>query len=72
MQNHRNNLQKVKIKPTLLLHIHKKQPSKPPPIMITGLQNHKELTSITKQAIGDEYCQTKLMNIGITKVNVRL
>jgi hypothetical protein len=47
-----------------------KQPVKPPPIMITGVDNHENLTTIIKQAIGDEYYQTKLMNNGINKVNV--
>jgi hypothetical protein len=47
-----------------------KESNKPPPIMITGIKNHENLTSIIKQAIGDENYQTKLMNNGITKVNV--
>jgi hypothetical protein len=38
--------------------------------MITGIENHEDLTSIIKQAIGDEYYQIKLMNNGIIKVNV--
>jgi hypothetical protein len=38
--------------------------------MITGVENHENLTSIIKQAIGDEHYQTKLMNNGITKVHV--
>jgi hypothetical protein len=38
--------------------------------MITGVENHENLGSIIKQAIGDEHYQTKLMNNGITKVNV--
>jgi ribosome-binding factor A len=38
--------------------------------MITGVEIHENLTSIIKQAIGDENYQTKLMNKGITKVNV--
>jgi hypothetical protein len=38
--------------------------------MITGVENHENLTSIIKQAIGDENYQTKLMNNGITKTNV--
>jgi hypothetical protein len=38
--------------------------------MITGVENHANLTSIIKQAIGDKNYQTKLMNNGITKVNV--
>jgi hypothetical protein len=38
--------------------------------MITGVENHENLTTIIKQAIGDEHYQTKLMNNGITKVNV--
>jgi hypothetical protein len=38
--------------------------------MITGVENHENLTSIIKQDIGDENYQTKLMNNDITKVNV--
>jgi hypothetical protein len=38
--------------------------------MITGFENHENLTSIIKQAIGDEHYQTKLMNNGVTNVNV--
>jgi ribosome-binding factor A len=38
--------------------------------MITVVENQENLTSIIKQAIGDENCQTNLMNNGITKVNV--
>jgi hypothetical protein len=38
--------------------------------MITGVENHENLTSVIKQAIGDENYQIKLMNNGITKVNV--
>jgi hypothetical protein len=38
--------------------------------MITGIENHEDFTSITKHAMGDEHYQTKLMNNGITKVNV--
>jgi hypothetical protein len=38
--------------------------------MITGFENRENLTSIIKQAIGDENYQTKLMNNGITKVSV--
>jgi hypothetical protein len=38
--------------------------------MITGGENHENLAPIIKQAIGDENYQTKLMNNGITKVNV--
>jgi RNase P subunit RPR2 len=38
--------------------------------MITGIENNEDLTSIIKQVIGDEHCQTKLMNNGITKVKV--
>jgi hypothetical protein len=38
--------------------------------MITGVENRENLTSIIKQAIGDENYQTKLMNNGITKENV--
>jgi hypothetical protein len=38
--------------------------------MITGVENHENLTSIIKLAIGDENYQTKLMNNGITKVIV--
>jgi hypothetical protein len=30
--------------------------------MITGVENHEDLTSIIKHAIGDEHYQTKLMN----------
>jgi hypothetical protein len=44
--------------------------NKPRPIMITGVENHEDLTSIIEQAIGDENYQSKLMNNGITKVNV--
>jgi hypothetical protein len=47
-----------------------KESNKPQPIMITGVENRENLTSIIKQAIGDEHYQTKLMNNGITKVNV--
>jgi hypothetical protein len=39
-----------------------KESNKPPTIMITGGENHQNLTSITKQAIGDEHYQTKLRN----------
>jgi hypothetical protein len=38
--------------------------------MITGIENHKDLTSIIKQAIADEHYQPKLMNYSITKVHV--
>jgi hypothetical protein len=38
--------------------------------MITGVSNQEDLTSIIKQAFADEHYQTKLMNNGITKVNV--
>jgi ribosome-binding factor A len=38
--------------------------------MITGVENHENLSSIIKQAIGDENYQTNLMNNGVTKVNV--
>jgi hypothetical protein len=51
-------------------HSQTKESNKPPPIMITGVENHENLTSSIKQAIGDEHYQTKLMNSGITKVNV--
>jgi hypothetical protein len=51
-------------------HSQTKRSNKPPPIMITGIEIHEDLTSIIKQAIGDEHYQTKLMNNGITKVNV--
>jgi hypothetical protein len=47
-----------------------KESNKPSPIMMTGVENHEDLTSIIKQAIGDERYQIKLMNNGITKVNV--
>jgi hypothetical protein len=47
-------------------HSQTKESNKPPPIMITGVKNHENLTSIIKQAIGDENYQTKLMNNGIT------
>jgi hypothetical protein len=40
--------------------------------MITGYQNHENLSSIINQAIGDEHYQTKLMNNGITKVNASI
>jgi hypothetical protein len=51
-------------------HSQTKESNKLPPIMITGVENHENLTSIIKQAIGDENYQTKLMNDGITKLNV--
>jgi hypothetical protein len=51
-------------------HSQTKESNKPPPIMITGVENRENLTSIIKQAIGDENYQTKLMNNCITKVNV--
>jgi hypothetical protein len=38
--------------------------------MITGVENHENLTSIIKQAIGNENYQIKLMSNGITKANV--
>jgi hypothetical protein len=38
--------------------------------MMATFENHEDLTSIIKEAIGDEHNQTKLMNNGITKVNV--
>jgi hypothetical protein len=47
-----------------------KESNKPPPIMIAGVDNYENLTSIIKQATGDENYQTKLKNNGITKVNV--
>jgi hypothetical protein len=47
-----------------------KGPNKPPRIMITGVENHENLISIIKQAIADENYQTKLMNIGKTKMNI--
>jgi hypothetical protein len=47
-----------------------KQPNKPPLIMIKGFENHEHLTSILKPAIGGEHYQNRLMNIGITKVNI--
>jgi uncharacterized protein YaiL (DUF2058 family) len=47
-----------------------KELNKPPPIMITGGENHENLTSNIKQAIGDENYQNKLMNNCMTKVNV--
>jgi hypothetical protein len=40
--------------------------------MTTGVENHENLTSIIKQAIGNENYQTKLMNNGITKVNISI
>jgi hypothetical protein len=38
--------------------------------MITGVENHENLTSIIKQAVVDENHQIKLINNGITKANV--
>jgi hypothetical protein len=43
-------------------HSQTKESNKPPHIMITGVENHKDLTSIIKQSLGDEHYQTKLMN----------
>jgi hypothetical protein len=54
---------------TTASHSQAKQPNKLPPIMITGIENHEDLTSVIKQAISGEHYQTKLMNNGITKVN---
>jgi hypothetical protein len=51
-------------------HSQTEQSNTPLPIMITGIENHKDLTSIIKQAIGDEHYQIKLTNNGVTKVNV--
>jgi hypothetical protein len=35
-----------------------KESTKPSPIMITGVENHENLSSIIKQALGDENYQT--------------
>jgi hypothetical protein len=37
--------------------------------MTAGVENHEDLTSIIKQAIGEHY-QTKSMENGITKINI--
>jgi hypothetical protein len=51
-------------------HSHTKESNKPPPIVKTSIENHEDLTSIIKNSIGGEHYQTKLMNSGISKVNV--
>jgi hypothetical protein len=38
-----------------------KQPNKLPPIMITGVDNHENLTSIIKHAINGEHHQIIIM-----------
>jgi hypothetical protein len=38
--------------------------------MITGVENHEDMTSIIEQAIDDEHYQNKLMYNGITEVNI--
>jgi hypothetical protein len=45
-------------------HSETRQPNELQLIMITGVENHEDLTSI----IGEECYQTKLTNNGITKI----
>jgi len=55
---------------TLQTQIKSKQTHKPPPVMITGVNNLEELTSFITNIIGDEHYQIKLMNNDVIKVNV--
>jgi hypothetical protein len=55
---------------TASTHTQPKQTHKPPPIMITGVISHEEMTSFMNHAIGEENYQTKLLNNGVNKINV--
>jgi hypothetical protein len=63
-------MQNVTTASTAATHMEPKQTYKPTPIMITGVTNHEELTSLLSHAIGTENYQTKLLNNGTNKINV--
>jgi hypothetical protein len=66
----KQTMQNVTIVSTAATHMQPKQTYKPPPITITGVTNHEQLTSLLNHAIGNENYQTKLLNNGINKINV--
>jgi hypothetical protein len=66
----KQTMQNVTTASTAAAHMQPKQTYKPPPIMITGVTNHVELTSLLNHAIGNENYQTRLLNNGINKINV--
>jgi hypothetical protein len=63
-------VQNVTTGSTAATHMQPKRIYKPPPVMITGVTNHEEPTSLLNHAIGNENYQTKLLNNGINEINV--